>query len=52
LLSLGAGVGLLEELTAQGATTKPVDGLHLLEDLVPALFELRKELGMGSIVSL
>ena len=42
LLGLGAGVGLLEELTAEGATAKPVDRLHLLQDLVAALFELRK----------
>jgi len=48
LLSLGGGVRLFEELTAEGATAKPVDGLHLLEDLVPALFELRKRVAHGA----
>ena len=47
LLSLGGGVRLFEELTAEGATAKPVDSLHLLEDLVPALFELRKRVAHG-----
>jgi hypothetical protein len=42
LLGLGGGVGLFKELPAEGAAAKPVDSLHLLEDLVPALFELRK----------
>ena len=42
LLGLGGRVRPFEELTAEGATAKPVDSLHLLEDLVPALFELRK----------
>ena len=42
LAALGGGMGLLEVLTAQRATAKPVDSLHLVEDLVPAGFELRK----------
>ena len=48
----GGGAGLLEELTAQGATAKPVDGFDLLEDLVPALCELRKRVRHGPIVSI
>ena len=40
LLDFGGGSGLFEELTAEGAAAKPVDGLHLLEDMVAALFEL------------
>jgi len=51
LLGPGGGVGFLEELTAEGTAAKPVDPLHLLEDLVPALFELRKRVRHGRIVS-
>jgi hypothetical protein len=40
LSGFGAGAGLFEELAAQGAAAKTVDGLDLLEDLIPALFEL------------
>jgi hypothetical protein len=52
LLGLGGGVGLFEELTAQGAPAKPVDRLHLLENVVPAGFELRKGIRHRRIVSL
>jgi hypothetical protein len=44
----GGGGGLFEELTAEGAAAKPVDRLHLLEDLVPALFKLRKRVRHGA----
>jgi hypothetical protein len=40
LLGFGAGPRLVEELAAQGASAEAVDGLDLLEDLLPALFEL------------
>jgi hypothetical protein len=40
LLGLGAAARLFEELTAEGPAAKAVDGLNLLKDLVPALFEL------------
>ena len=48
LLDLGGRAWLLKELTAEGAATKPVDGLHLLEDLVAALFELRESVMHGA----
>jgi hypothetical protein len=40
LPGFGAGLSLLEELAAQGASAEAVDGLDLLEYLLPALFEL------------
>jgi len=40
LLFFGAGPRLLEELAAQRTSAEAVDGLDLLEDLFPALFEL------------
>ena len=36
-----AGTGLFEELPAQGAAAKPVNGFDLLKDLLTAIFELR-----------
>jgi len=48
LWGLGTGAGFFEELTAQGATAKAVDSPHLLEDLVPALFKLRKRVRHGT----
>jgi hypothetical protein len=48
LWSLRGGLGLFEELTAEATAAKPVDRLDLLEDLVPALFELRKRVRHGA----
>jgi len=40
LFGFGAGPRFFEELAAQGAATKAVDGFDLLNDLLTALFEL------------
>lgn len=52
LLGSGTGPGLFKELAAQRAAAKAVDGLDLVQDLFPALFELQKRSRHGRIVSL